>query len=56
MAYTIVDTTNLPASASQLDGNGILTPYPSFEILDAENTWVMSTNTREKAQEWIDQQ
>ncbi len=56
MAYTIVDTTNLPISGSQLDGNGVLTGYPAFEILNAENCWVMSTNTVEEAQAWIDQQ
>ncbi len=56
MAYTIVDTTNLPISAAQLDGSGALTAYPVFEILNAENCWVMSTNTIEEAQEWIDQQ
>ena len=56
MAYTIVDTTSLPTSASQLDGNGVLTVYPAFEILDTENNWVMSTNTKEDAQAWIDQQ
>jgi len=33
-----------------------LTAYPVFEILNAENCWVMSTNTIEEAQEWIDQQ
>jgi hypothetical protein len=56
MAYTIVDTTNLPVSASQVDGCGSLTLYPAFEILNADNSWVMSTNTKEEAQAWIDQQ
>ena len=56
MAYTIVDTTNLPTSASQLDGNGILTVYPAFEILVAENNWVMSNSTKKDAQAWIDEQ
>tara|TARA_R100001079_G_C4400418_1_gene131149 strand:+ start:548 stop:694 length:147 start_codon:yes stop_codon:yes gene_type:complete len=48
MAYTIVDTTNLPLSAGG--------QVPPFKILDSSNVWVYSTCTEEEAQEWIDNQ
>tara|TARA_R100001509_G_scaffold130779_1_gene84169 strand:- start:317 stop:484 length:168 start_codon:yes stop_codon:yes gene_type:complete len=48
MAYTIVDTSNLPLSAGG--------EVPPFKVLDSSDEWVYSTCTEEEAQEWIDNQ
>ena len=48
MAYTIVDTSNLPLSAGG--------EVPPFKILDSSNNWVESACSEEEAQEWIDKQ
>ena len=56
MAYTIVDTTLFPASSSKLYDNGMLTTYPPYEVLDEDDNWMLSTSTREEAQNWIDGQ
>ncbi len=48
MAYTIVDTTNLPLTAGG--------EAPPFKILDSSDQWVFSTCTEEEAHKWIDEQ